>query len=61
MYILQIYLHVVRLYGSEGKVEARYRIEGISAFPETDFNTIENSAVVMEPGQTSALIMIEVK
>ncbi|XP_053406312.1 adhesion G-protein coupled receptor V1-like [Mercenaria mercenaria] len=56
----KIYLQVLRLYGSRGKVEARYRVEGISAVPEFDFNTIENHAVAMEPGQTSALIMIEI-
>lgn len=50
---------MIRLYGSEGKLEVQYRAEGTSA-SEYDFNTIENHAVVMEPGQTAGLIMIEV-
>ena len=50
---------MIRVYGSEGKLEVRYRAEGVSA-SEYDFSTIENHAVVMEPGQTSGLIMIQV-
>ncbi|KAL4228132.1 hypothetical protein ACF0H5_013567 [Mactra antiquata] len=56
----KIYLQVIRVYGSEGKIEARYRAEGISAISKHDFTTLENHAVSMDPGQTSALIMIEI-
>ncbi|XP_052793587.1 adhesion G-protein coupled receptor V1-like [Mya arenaria] len=55
----KIYLQVLRVYGSEGKLEVRYTAEGISASP-FDFNTIENHAVVMEPMQTSGLILVDI-
>ncbi|KAH3717902.1 hypothetical protein DPMN_060698 [Dreissena polymorpha] len=55
----KIYLQVERVYGSEGKLEVQYRAEGVNA-SQYDFTTLENHAVVMEPGQTAGLIMIDI-
>ena len=52
---------MIRLYGSLGKVETLYRATEVTAEPGFDFLTIENHAVVMEEGQTSGLIMIDVR
>ena len=57
----QVYLQVVRLYGSLNKVETQYRATGVTAENKFDFITVENHAVVMEEGQTSGLIPVDVR
>ena len=59
--LLQVYLQVVRLYGSLNKVETQYRATGVTAENKFDFITVENHAVVMEEGQTSGLIPVDVR
>ncbi|KAJ8304146.1 hypothetical protein KUTeg_017729 [Tegillarca granosa] len=56
----KVYLKVDRYYGSEGKVEVTYRSQEISATKHSDYFTLETNAVVMEPGQTSGLILVQV-
>ena len=59
--LFQVYLQVVRLYGSLNKVETQYRATGVTAENKFDFITVENHAVVMEEGQTSGLIPVDVR
>ncbi|KAK3601208.1 hypothetical protein CHS0354_004408 [Potamilus streckersoni] len=56
----KVYLRVIRLYGSEKKIEATYSTYGVTADPGDDFVTSENQAIVMEPGEISATIVIDI-
>ena len=48
------------MYGSEGKIEVTYRSQGITADKGIDYITVETNAIIMEPGQISALILVQV-
>ena len=43
-----------------GKLEVTYRSQSITADKDLDYITMETNAVVMEPGQTSGVITIQV-
>ena len=60
LFYVQIHLLVQRLYGSEGKLEVIYRSEEVTATKGLDYITMETNAVMLEPGQTSGLITIQV-
>lgn len=57
---MKAYLLVQRVYGSQGKIEITYRSQGVSADRGLDYITTETNAIIMEPGEISALIMIQV-
>ncbi|KAL3865787.1 hypothetical protein ACJMK2_043142 [Sinanodonta woodiana] len=56
----KVYLRVIRLYGSGNKIEATYSTYGVSADPGDDFVINKNQAIVMEPGEISTTIVIDI-
>lgn len=56
----QIYLHVQRMYGSEGKIEITYQVHEKSAVKDIDYVATKTNTIVIESGQSSGILSIEV-